>query len=62
MVFVVGKADIFITPKIVQKELDRLRAADFPFRFVSFDGGHRLDDDTLCALAEATPAGRSVTG
>jgi predicted esterase len=62
MVFVVGKTDIYITPKIVQKELDRLRAADLPFRLVSFDGGHRLDDATLRALAEGVSAGRSATG
>ena len=50
-VFVVGSTDVFITPKIVQREFDRLRAAAFPFHFVSFDGGHRLDDATLRALA-----------
>ncbi|HVT39174.1 MAG TPA: hypothetical protein VHE78_09010 [Gemmatimonadaceae bacterium] len=61
MVFVVGKTDIYITPKIVQKEVERLRAAGFPFRFVSFDGGHRLDDATLRALAEGISADRSET-
>jgi predicted esterase len=61
-VFVVGAADIYITPKIVQKELDRLRAADFPFRLVSFAGGHRLDDATLRALAEGTSPRRSAAG
>jgi predicted esterase len=62
MVFVVGNTDIYITPKIVQKELDRLRAADFPFRLVSFAGGHRLDDATLRALAEGTSPRRSAAG
>ena len=33
------------------KEKEKLSAAGFPFRFVSFNGGHRLDDDTLVALA-----------
>jgi predicted esterase len=60
-VFVVGNADIYITSKVVQKELDRLRAADFPFRLVSFDGGHRLDDATLRALAGGTLARRPAT-
>jgi predicted esterase len=50
-VFVIGGKDIFATPKIVEKELARLRTAKFPFRFMSFDGGHRIDDDTLRALA-----------
>lgn len=48
--FVAGTTDIYITPKIVEKELGRLRAADFPFRLVAFQGGHRLDDATLAAL------------
>lgn len=50
-VFVIGDKDIFATPKIVEKEFARLRAANFPFRFVSFKGGHRLDDATLVALS-----------
>jgi predicted esterase len=50
-VFVVGTTDIYITSKIVDQELGRLCAAGFPFRLVSFDGGHRLDDATLQALA-----------
>jgi predicted esterase len=50
-VLVIGTTDVFATPKIVEKEAARLRAADFPFRFVSFTGGHRMDDDTLRSLA-----------
>ena len=50
-VFVVGTKDVFITPKVVEHELARLRAAGMPFRFVGFDGGHRLDDETLRMLA-----------
>lgn len=48
---VIGTTDVFATPKIVEKETARLREAGFPFRFVSFSGGHRLDDDTLRSLA-----------
>lgn len=47
---VIGATDIFATPKIVAKETARLRDAGFPFRFLTFQGGHRLDDDTLRAL------------
>ena len=48
---VIGDTDVFATPKIVAKEKERLDSARFPFRFVSFAGGHRLDDDTLRDLA-----------
>jgi dienelactone hydrolase len=47
---VIGTTDIYATPKIVEKETSRLRDAGFPFRFLTFQGGHRLDDDTLRAL------------
>jgi predicted esterase len=50
MVIVIGTTDIFATPKVVESEVARLRAADFPFRFMSFQGGHRMDDDALRAL------------
>lgn len=50
-VLVIGETDVFATPKIVEKETAKLNAAGFPFRFVSFKGGHRLDDDTLRALS-----------
>lgn len=50
-VLVIGDTDVFATPKIVAKETEKLRTAGFPFRFVSFHGGHRLDDATLVALS-----------
>ena len=50
-IFVIGDKDVFATPKIVEKEFARLRAADFPFRSMSFTGGHRMDDDMLRLLA-----------
>jgi predicted esterase len=49
-VLVVGSADGYITPKLVAGESERLRAAHFPFRLLSFDGGHRLDDGVLRQL------------
>jgi predicted esterase len=48
---VIGSTDVFATPKLVEQEKARMREANLPFRFVSFSGGHRLDDDTLRALA-----------
>lgn len=48
---VIGDTDMFATPKIVAKEKARLEAAQMPYRFVSFGGGHRLDDDTLREIA-----------
>ncbi len=50
-IVVVGSRDQFATPKVVARENGRLDAAGFPYRFVSFEGGHRLDDDTLRQLA-----------
>ena len=50
-VVVAGTRDIFATPKAVERETARLTAAGFPYRLLSFDGGHRLDDDTLRAIA-----------
>jgi predicted esterase len=50
-ILVIGSTDVFATPKLVEKEKARLREANLPFRFVSFSGGHRLDDETLRALA-----------
>ena len=47
---VIGTKDIFATPKIIAKETTRLSDAGFPYRFLTFEGGHRLDDDTLRAL------------
>ncbi|HEV8408936.1 MAG TPA: hypothetical protein VGQ30_00420, partial [Gemmatimonadaceae bacterium] len=49
-VMVVGTKDVFATPKIVEAEFARMRSANFPFRSVSFEGGHRMDHDTLRGL------------
>ena len=50
---VIGSRDKFIKPEHVDAERARLDAAGFPCEFVEFDGGHRLDDDTLRRLAGA---------
>jgi predicted esterase len=51
-VIVTGTRDQFATAKIIDAEFARMRAANFPFRSVSFDGGHRMDHDTLRALTQ----------
>lgn len=55
-ILVIGSTDIFATPKIVERERARLDAASFPYRFLSFKGGHRIDDDTLRGLAGMSTA------
>jgi dienelactone hydrolase len=60
-VLVVGTRDEFATPKALAAELARCEAARFPVRYLTFDGGHRLDDDTLRALA-GPPTDADATG
>ncbi|MGH7675513.1 MAG: alpha/beta hydrolase [Gemmatimonadales bacterium] len=50
-VLVAGSRDELITPKIRARDEERLRAAAIPFRVVSFDGGHELNDAVLRQLA-----------
>jgi len=50
--YVSGTTDQFITPKVLGQQLGMLRAANLPFRVLSFDGGHRMDDGTLVRIAE----------
>jgi predicted esterase len=45
--YVCGTRDKFITPKVLDAQHALLRQANVPFTEVSFDGGHRLDDETL---------------
>ena len=48
---VLGSRDRYASPDKVSAERARLDAADLPYRFLSFEGGHRLDDATLKAIA-----------
>jgi predicted esterase len=48
---VVGTRDQFVPADRVEAERARLAAAGHPARFVSFEGGHRLDHETLRMLA-----------
>jgi predicted esterase len=53
--FVLGNRDRFIKPEHVTAERARLGAAGFPHEVRTFDGGHRLDDDTLRQVAAESP-------
>jgi predicted esterase len=60
-VLVVGTRDQFAPPNAVAAEIARLEAARFPVRQLLFDGGHRLDDNTLRVLA-SMPTDADATG
>ncbi len=55
VVLVLGDRDRYVGPEAVAAERARLDAAGFPYRVMGFAGGHRLDDDTLRALAGEAP-------
>lgn len=48
---VVGSRDRFATPERIAAERARIEATGFPMSFLTFAGGHRLDDPTLTRLA-----------
>jgi predicted esterase len=48
---VLGTRDKFATPDVVAREEARLAAAGLVYEGITFEGGHRLDDATLAALA-----------
>jgi predicted esterase len=49
--YVAGTKDKWITPKILDAQHQILRDASIGFDEVSFEGGHRLDDETLRRLS-----------
>lgn len=53
LTLVLGNRDRWIKPEHLAAERERLDAAGLPYSLVEFDGGHRLDDDTLRRLAGA---------
>ena len=59
---VVGERDQFVAPGQFDRERERLDRLGIRYRLVTFPGGHRLDDDTLRALArengQVGPVGR----
>ena len=48
---VYGRADQFITPKVVDGITKRLRQHEIPYREIPFDGGHELNEAVLKELA-----------
>jgi predicted esterase len=48
---VYGRADQFITPKVVDGITGRLRRHEIPYREIPFDGGHELNEAVLKELA-----------
>jgi predicted esterase len=48
---VYGRADQFITQKVVTTMAERLRAGGVPYQEMSFDGGHELSETVLRELA-----------
>jgi predicted esterase len=51
VVFVYGSRDEFATAERVARQAAVLKAADKSFTAIEFEGGHRLDDDTMRNLA-----------
>jgi dienelactone hydrolase len=49
--YVAGTKDIYITPKVLDAQHKILRDANVRFDAVSFEGGHRLDNETLRQLS-----------
>ncbi|HXE61405.1 MAG TPA: hypothetical protein VN607_11900 [Gemmatimonadaceae bacterium] len=58
MLIVAGSDDGLTTPASVAEQGERLARASIAARTVSFTGGHRLDDETLAALAASAAAVR----
>jgi predicted esterase len=48
--YVCGTTDIYITPKVLDQQLEILRVAKLKHATESFVGGHRLDDATLVRI------------
>jgi predicted esterase len=48
---VYGRADEFMTPKVIGTITERLRAHGVPYRDVGFAGGHELNETVLRELA-----------
>jgi predicted esterase len=51
LVMVTGSEDRWVTPARLAAQLERLQEHDIRFANLSFDGGHRLDRETLLQLA-----------
>jgi len=54
LLFVLGRKDEYITPKIVAREEERLRRHGIPYEVRWFEGGHEMDGGVLQALGGET--------
>jgi len=52
LLFVLGRQDGYITPKIVAREEERLRSHGIPYEVRWFDGGHEIDAELLKELGQ----------
>lgn len=52
LTIVYGKRDQFADEKLIQAYEATLRTNDIPFDFITFEGGHRMDRDSLRKLAQ----------
>lgn len=50
---VAGVEDGFVPPDVVREDRERLARIGLPYREITFDGGHRMDRETLLAVAAA---------
>lgn len=53
LTLVVGSADQYITPKVLARDEERLRAHDIRYRVERFEGGHEIPADVLVRVASA---------
>lgn len=51
LTIVYGKRDQFADEKVIAGYEAKLKKHDIPFDFIAFEGGHRMDRDTLTRLA-----------
>lgn len=51
LTIVYGKRDQFADEKLIAGYEEKLKKYDIPFDFITFDGGHRMDRETLRSLA-----------
>lgn len=52
LTLVVGSHDEFAKPSVLSEQESRLRQCAIPYRLISFDGGHHLEESTLKAIAK----------
>lgn len=51
LIFVLGTKDEYAKPELVSEQENRLKSHRIPFQFVSFAGGHLIDQESLSKLA-----------